>query len=751
MEYSLKTEGQEKVKQRIAIFCIRGHDNFVQPIVRHLSKEHDVRFSYGDIYAEVLDNCAWADIVWMEWADELAVSMTNASGLLHEKHVILHCHSYEILTGVVERINWGEVDQVICPSDYIADMLKEVAPAAKIVSQFHAVPTGIDLAKFPLLNQPGRVRNQLAVVAHLSDKKGIMLLLQSFAALVEIDGNYDFTLHIAGDWQSSRYENYFNHFIQQMGLSDRVKHYGWVDHTNMQEWLADKDFIICTSPFESQGVGIMEAMASGIQPVVHFFPGADLLFPESCLWLTTTQFTRLICEDNHSPEQYREHIATNYEMRTQLEKIDRLIPSPVNSQTAEPMFLDNTKDFLPSCIDEHIPSSDTKPSHCSAQLSVLLMVKNEEKNLARCLKSVQGIADEIVVVDTGSSDSTIQIAKEYGASVHLPDDLDSLYIDTPNGRKLNFSAGRNLCLSLATKEWVLFIDADEELVVPDPAALRDWFSRLPKSFNAAAFTLRDIQAGKVVVQFSVQKAFRNGKVKYEGIVHNQPKFEGSAALHTEVYFNHYGYDLTPEEKAAKAERTLGLLQKRLLDNPKDYKVHFYLSQAYGFYTPDNVEGIINNTLEYIQHKEDIAEFNYSAYFTLVQALMRKGDAQEAHNWLSTSRRILPNDLDLALAQLEFGLWTERKDIMYDGGRDFLRIYELYNKAPQEKQNRFIYSHNEEARAFCLFHMSTTQLKGGISHLTQLQETLEETPRAFKLDMQKNLESALKNTGVTLIH
>lgn len=85
-------------------------------------------------------------------------------------------------------------------------------------------------------------------------------------------------------------------------------------------------------------------------------------------------------------------------------------------------------------------------------LSVCLIVRNEETLLPRCLASVQGVADEIVVVDTGSTDRTIEIAQAYGAKVF------------PHPWPHDFAAARNWSLEYATGDWILILDADEGLV-----------------------------------------------------------------------------------------------------------------------------------------------------------------------------------------------------------------------------------------------------------------------------------------------
>lgn len=86
------------------------------------------------------------------------------------------------------------------------------------------------------------------------------------------------------------------------------------------------------------------------------------------------------------------------------------------------------------------------------QLSFCIIVKNEAENLPRCLSSVQNVVDEMVVLDTGSSDRTIEIAKSFGAEVHS--------FEWRN----DFSAARNESLKYVHGDWILVLDADEVLV-----------------------------------------------------------------------------------------------------------------------------------------------------------------------------------------------------------------------------------------------------------------------------------------------
>lgn len=100
------------------------------------------------------------------------------------------------------------------------------------------------------------------------------------------------------------------------------------------------------------------------------------------------------------------------------------------------------------------------------KLSLCMIVKNEQETLAKCLNSVKGIVDEMIIVDTGSTDKTPKIAQQFGAKVHSFNWCD------------DFAKARNASLSYATGQWILVLDADEIL---DPEIVATTASNYGKS------------------------------------------------------------------------------------------------------------------------------------------------------------------------------------------------------------------------------------------------------------------------------
>src|ERR1019366_8922929 len=130
----------------------------------------------------------------------------------------------------------------------------------------------------------------------------------------------------------------------------------------------------------------------------------------------------------------------------------------------------------------------------------------EEKFLAQCLKSVRGFATQIVVVDTGSTDRTVEIAREFGAEIYSFPWCD------------DFAAARNAALEHATGDWILMLDADEELPSAQHAAL---LADLKKS-GVLAHRLPLVNAGQNDGRSFVPRLFRNAPdVYYSGRIHEQ--------------------------------------------------------------------------------------------------------------------------------------------------------------------------------------------------------------------------------------
>ncbi len=195
-------------------------------------------------------------------------------------------------------------------------------------------------------------------------------------------------------------------------------------------------------------------------------------------------------------------------------------------------------------------------------ISLCMIVKNEERFLEQCLESVKDLVDEMVIVDTGSTDKTVEIAKKYTDKV--------LFHEWRN----SFSEARNFSLKFVTCDWVLQLDADEKLEKNDIPLLQKTI--LNKDINAVFLPiLSELPDGGISKSY-FPRLFKNGKAHFDGIVHNQLIFQGNA-IHAEIRLHHYGYNLTPEQMARKNERSGKLLEKQIQEDPNNLFVwHNYI-------------------------------------------------------------------------------------------------------------------------------------------------------------------------------
>jgi len=373
------------------------------------------------------------------------------------------------------------------------------------------------------------------------------------------------------------------------------------------------------------------------------------------------------------------------------------------------------------------------------RICVCMMVGDgEEENLERCLPSVAPVADDIVVVYTGTGkDRAVEICEEHGAAV-----FEHPWED-------DFALHRNQSIAHAPKgtDWLLFIDADEELFMEYPLHFRRWLAGLPAEQNGVALTMLDMQGGREAQRFNPAKVFRAGKVRYKYAAHNMAEFGNASAYHYPfARYRHYGYDLPPEQMAEKHARTVRLLRKRLDRDPSDRQVHFYLSQIWA--AQGNAEAALKAAEKYLSHKQALAgEFNPSVYYTAVQCAMALDMPERAERWLTEAVRCLPTDLDIAYAQFEYGLWRKRPDIMDAGAARYVQLRDVYLSEPTAMQGRFCYTLNEKDHARVLYNLSMLRLNEGRIYLDRLRGVLAEGGEGAE-ELRAEVEAELDKIGIS---
>ncbi|MBI5106282.1 MAG: glycosyltransferase [Solirubrobacterales bacterium] len=208
-------------------------------------------------------------------------------------------------------------------------------------------------------------------------------------------------------------------------------------------------------------------------------------------------------------------------------------------------------------------------------LSLCMIVKDEEAMLPRCLAAVRDAVDELIVVDTGSTDRTVQIAEDFGARV---------LHHTWTG---DFSAARNVSFDAATGDWFMFLDADEVLVEGDAGRLRAVTGRTWREgmFLVETNHTGDLEDGTSVTHNAL-RVFRNrpeyrfaGRI-HEQIAHKLPDIPERLEI-TDVRIEHFGYLGAVRDAKEKSRRNVELLEKQVAEGGDSPFLHFNLGSEYG--------------------------------------------------------------------------------------------------------------------------------------------------------------------------
>ncbi|MTI80116.1 MAG: glycosyltransferase [Firmicutes bacterium] len=205
----------------------------------------------------------------------------------------------------------------------------------------------------------------------------------------------------------------------------------------------------------------------------------------------------------------------------------------------------------------------------SCTLSLCIIAKDEEHQISRCINSAKPFVDQIVVVDTGSSDNTIKLAEQLGTEVYQIEWRD------------DFSEARNKSLSYATGDWILFLDCDEELDQSTGQILKDVINN--QNYDGYWLQYINIYNNKPSTNFLAFRLFRNNpNFRFESRIHEQVL--PSVLRHStpgrigesNVTVYHYGYENDEVINKNKTERNIRMLKKAREDYGEAGFINFYL-------------------------------------------------------------------------------------------------------------------------------------------------------------------------------
>lgn len=275
------------------------------------------------------------------------------------------------------------------------------------------------------------------------------------------------------------------------------------------------------------------------------------------------------------------------------------------------------------------------------KISACVIVKNEEKNLPQWIEGVKDISDEMIVVDTGSTDETVEIAREAGARV---------YTFPWTG---DFSAAKNYALSKATGSWIIFLDADEYFIPESRKRLRAVVRGVDKDRRIVGlmtplYNINVDDGGSVIGSMMQLRLFRNLKhFRYEGRVHEALKMKrgmSGGMKDVDLIIHHTGYSASVVR--SKHERNLKiLLAEAEAAGGENAKSYFYLSNTY-LGLCENEKAIHYAKLA-IESKQSVAERDYIMQYDIWYRAAKELGAsyEELRDIVDRALALLPDHAD----------------------------------------------------------------------------------------------------------
>lgn len=270
-----------------------------------------------------------------------------------------------------------------------------------------------------------------------------------------------------------------------------------------------------------------------------------------------------------------------------------------------------------------------------ARLSLCMIVKNEERFLRGCLESCQDVVDEMIIVDTGSTDRTVEIAESFGAKVIHHEWKD------------DFSEARNISLAHATGDWALWLDADEEIAPESRSLIREVMESATPDVGAFMMMFRNWltaperrEGSEMAIHHACRLFRRLPGVQFEGRIHEQNLRSLQALGFTyhkrdNMIIDHFGYAGEVMSARNKHERFIRMLQREVEECPDEGFRQFHLfNLGNAYFTANDVENAAHYLAIAAETADPAEEFTLSLFTELATSLHRLGRSEEGLYWCS---------------------------------------------------------------------------------------------------------------------
>jgi glycosyltransferase involved in cell wall biosynthesis len=261
-------------------------------------------------------------------------------------------------------------------------------------------------------------------------------------------------------------------------------------------------------------------------------------------------------------------------------------------------------------------------------ISLCMIVKNEAENIQLCLDSVKSVVDEIIIVDTGSADKTVEICREYTDKIYFFQWCD------------DFSAARNESIKYATRDWILILDADEALTPATGKTLKNILQTIPATqelINPILYEIPKADLAAILHGTTSKEVSSYPCHQHTRLIRNHCNYQFKYSLHEMIITHthaprsiptinivHYGYEplLDDNLRRKKQERAIACLNNDLQKYPNDPAVKLNFGRTYLFNNDlENFEKVMNEAITLrLAQKESTISLRH-IYFVYSQGLI----------------------------------------------------------------------------------------------------------------------------------
>jgi len=245
-----------------------------------------------------------ADLLFSCWCNETPYFWSK---YFPDKKIISYLRRYELWTDTYHETDYQEIDALIFVSKFCQESFHRMRQGRTLPKREYLIPNGVDINQFTLReNRPST--KKIAFVCSLKHVKNVPLAVQLLINLPE-----EYKIHHIGIPFTDQITGQLISYIYYHGMfNTRFNLEGLIKPNEVIGWLQDKDVLLSTSINEGNPVNIIEAMAMGIKPVIHDWPGSRDQFPEDLIYTTIDEGVEIIKNDIHEPERYRQWVEDRY-------------------------------------------------------------------------------------------------------------------------------------------------------------------------------------------------------------------------------------------------------------------------------------------------------------------------------------------------------------------------------------------------------------------------------------------------------